>query len=147
MTRSIARFLHRLALAGCALLLSTRGIVAQASATTPAAQRPVATSPYFTASDALDINTFAVGDLSDDGKWLALTQSVRRDGYGTDYRRDGDPTYVKPTPVRLWAVDAHSGQRQAIFSDKRPVRATRWSRLPVPTYSHGECQPIESRPS
>ena len=103
-------------------------VVGQAPAAATAAQRPLAaSSPYFSATDALDINTFAVGDLSDDGKWLALTQSVRRDGYGTDYRHDGDPTYVKPTPVRLWAVDAHSGQRQAIFPDKRPVRATRWS--------------------
>ena len=112
MTRSNARSL-RLAFAGCALLFSTRAVVGQAPASTTASQRPLAASPYFSATDALDINTFAVGDLSDDGKWLALTQSVRRDGYGTDYRHDGDPTYVKPTPVRLWAVDAHTGQRQA----------------------------------
>ena len=86
-----------------------------------------AASPYFSANDALEINTYAVADLSDDGKWIALTQSVRRDGYGNDYRHDGDPTYVKPTPVLLWAVDAHSGQRQPIFPDKRPVRGMRWS--------------------
>lgn len=127
MTRSNARSLRRLAFAGCALLVSTRAVDGQAPGATTGAQRPIAASPYFSATDALDINTFAVGDLSDDGKWLALTQSVRRDGYGTDYRHDGDPSYVKPTPVRLWAVDAHGGQRQPVFPDKRAVRATRWS--------------------
>jgi len=97
MRRSNARLL-RLAFAGCALLISSQAVVGQAPGAPPA-QRPVATSPYFSASDALDINTFAVGDLSDDGKWVALTQTVRRDAYGNDYRHDGDPTYVKATPV------------------------------------------------
>src|ERR1044071_10384802 len=84
-------------------------------------------SPNFAAADALDINAFSAGDLSDDGKWLVLTQSVRRDAYGTDYRHDGDPTYVKPTPIRMWVVDAHSGQRTPIFADKKAVRGGQWS--------------------
>ena len=65
--------------------------------------------------------------MSDDGHWLALTQSVRRDAYGNDYRHDGDPTYVHPTPVRLWSVDARTGQRVAVFPDKRAMRGMRWS--------------------
>jgi hypothetical protein len=89
MTRIDARSLRRLAFAGCALILSSRAVVGQGPAAT-AAQRPATASPYFSAADALDISTFAIGDLSDDGKWLALTQSVRRDAYGNDYRRDGD---------------------------------------------------------
>jgi dipeptidyl aminopeptidase/acylaminoacyl peptidase len=126
MTRSNGRTLRRLALTGCALLFSSQAVLGQTPAAT-VAQRPAAASPFFSAADALDLNAFAIGDLSDDGKWLALTQSVRRDAYGNDYRHDGDPTYVKPTPVLLWSVDAHTGQRQAIFADKRPIRATRWS--------------------
>src|SRR5258708_1216225 len=128
MTRINARSLRRLAIAGCALLLASRVVVGQGPGAAPTvAQRPAAASPYFSAADALEISTFAVGDLSDDANWLALTQSVRRDASGNAYRHDGDPTYVKPTPIRLWAVDAHRGQRQAVFPDKRPVRAARWS--------------------
>ncbi|MEO7084157.1 MAG: hypothetical protein ABI442_14060 [Gemmatimonadaceae bacterium] len=56
--------------------------------------------------------------MSADGKWLALTETVRRDSYGNDYRHDGDPTYVHPTPVRLWSVDAKSGQRTAVSEKK-----------------------------
>lgn len=84
-------------------------------------------SPFFTPEDALEINSFSIADMSDDGKWIALTQAVRRDGYGNDYRHDGDPTYVHPTLVRLWSVDAKTGQRTPIFADKRAVRGMRWS--------------------
>jgi dipeptidyl aminopeptidase/acylaminoacyl peptidase len=85
------------------------------------------TAAYFTADDALEINTYAVADVTDDGHWVALTQAVRRDAYGNDYRHDGDPTYVHPAPLRLWAVDARTGQRQPVFPDKRAVRGMRWS--------------------
>src|SRR4051812_33586897 len=74
-----------------------------------------AATPVFTADDALEVNTGVIADMTEDGRWLAFTQSVRRDGYGNDYRHDADPTYVHPTPVRLWSVDSRTGQRQAVF--------------------------------
>ena len=82
---------------------------------------------YFTPQDALDIVSASVGDLSDDGRWLAVSTSVRRDSYGQDYRRDGDPTYMRGVPVRLVVIDTRSGATQAVFPDKRPVRAPTWS--------------------
>jgi dipeptidyl aminopeptidase/acylaminoacyl peptidase len=84
-------------------------------------------SAAFTMNDALDITSATVADLSDDGRWLALTSSVRRDAYGQDYRRDGDPTYVHPVPVRLLVIDTKSGAAHPVFADKRPVRLARWS--------------------
>src|SRR5688500_4932174 len=81
--------------------------VTQSAAVDPAAAR------LFSAADALEINTYSIADLTDDGKWVALTHSIRRDGFGTDYRRDGDPTYVRISPSRLWAVDSRTGQRTA----------------------------------
>jgi dipeptidyl aminopeptidase/acylaminoacyl peptidase len=84
-------------------------------------------SAAFTMNDALEITSATVADLSDDGRWLALTSSVRRDAYGQDYRRDGDPTYVHPVPVRLLVIDTKSGAAHPVFADKRPVRLARWS--------------------
>ena len=84
-------------------------------------------SATFTMEDALDVTSATVADLSDDGRWLAVTSSVRRDAYGQDYRRDGDPTYVHPVPVRLLVVDTKSGVVKPVFPDKRPVRFARWS--------------------
>src|SRR5690349_7576197 len=75
----------------------------------------------FTAQDMLDINSFQVADLSADGRWAAATTSVRRDGFGVDFRRDGDPTYVRPNSVRLWVIDTRSGEKRAVFAEKRNV--------------------------
>jgi dipeptidyl aminopeptidase/acylaminoacyl peptidase len=84
-------------------------------------------SVYFTPEDALEVMTYSVGDLSDDGRWLVVTASSRRDSYGTDYRRDGDPTYVRGTPTRVLVIDTKSGATQPVFADKRAVRALRWA--------------------
>jgi dipeptidyl aminopeptidase/acylaminoacyl peptidase len=97
------------------------------SASVASSAAHAAPSPYFTAEDALQITTVAVADLSDDGHWIALTESIRRDGFGNDYRHDGDPTYVHAVPIRLWSVDTRTGQRQAVFADKRAIRSPRWS--------------------
>ena len=90
---------------------------------TAAPRRPRRRRHLLRADDALEINTCAIADLSDDGRWIALTQSVRRDGYGNDYRHDGDPTYVHPTPVRLWSVDARTGQRRRSSPTSAPCAA------------------------
>ena len=100
-------------------------VVAQGARVAPTP--PATASPYFTAEDALDISTYAVADVSADGKWIAATQSVRRDAFGNDYRRDGDPTYVHAVPERLWVIQASSGQRRAVFPDTRAMRGMRWS--------------------
>jgi dipeptidyl aminopeptidase/acylaminoacyl peptidase len=86
-----------------------------------------ASSSLFSARDALDINNWSIADVTDDGAWVAMTHSIRRDGFGNDYRRDGDPTYLRVTPVRLWVIDSRTGQRTAVFPDKRPIRGARWS--------------------
>src|SRR5688500_14309127 len=100
-------------------------VVAQAVTHSSVADPAVAR--LFSARDALGINTYAIADMTEDGRWVALTHSVRRDAFGTDYRRDGDPTYVRVTPVQLWAVEARTGQRTPVFAGKRPVRGMRWS--------------------
>jgi dipeptidyl aminopeptidase/acylaminoacyl peptidase len=81
----------------------------------------------FTAEDALNINAYAIADLTDDGRYLVVTNTVRRDSYGQDFRRDGDPTYTRGIPVRLLVIDTRTGAIQPVFPDKRPVKAVSWS--------------------
>ncbi len=102
-------------------------IVVLVSPANAQAVRQASGSPLFSAEDALDITSFQVADLTADGRWLAATSSVRRDGFGADFRRDADPTYVRPNAVRLWVVDTRTGERRAVFPDKRSVRSARWS--------------------
>lgn len=101
-------------------------LVVAASTLNAQAVRP-ASAPTFSAEDALDITSFQVGDLTADGRWVAATSSLRRDGFGVDFRRDGDPTYVRPNALRLWVVDTRTGERRAVFPDKRNIRGARWS--------------------
>ena len=91
------------------------------------AQGPRSAAATFTAEDILDITSVQVADLSADGRWLAATTSIRRDGFGVDYRRDGDPSYIRPAALRLWVIDTRTGERRAVFPDKRNVREARWS--------------------
>jgi dipeptidyl aminopeptidase/acylaminoacyl peptidase len=81
----------------------------------------------FTPDDALDVVSHRVLDLSDDGRWLAAAASTRRAGLGVDYRRDGDPTYVRPGAARLWVADTRSGEQVAVFGDARNIRSAAWS--------------------
>ena len=66
----------------------------------PAALRtqatPAATS-RFSIDDALNVVSYSQTDVSDDGRWIATVASTRRDGLGVDYRRDGDPSYIRPS--------------------------------------------------
>ncbi len=82
----------------------------------------------FVAEDALAIVSYTIGDLTDDGRFIAATSSVRRDAYGVDYRRDGDPTYVRGALTRVLLIDTKSGQQTPIFPEMKSVRAMRWSK-------------------
>ena len=79
------------------------------------------------AADLLDIATATVADLSDDGRWLALTMNRRRDALGIVAARDGDPSYLRVVPAELFAVDTRTLERRPVFAGKRPVRAATWS--------------------
>ncbi len=77
--------------------------------------------------DVLDIKSVNVADLSSDGRWLAITVSVRRDGLGVDFSRDGDPTYLRSTPADLLIVDTKSLAQRPVFRGKTSVRSATWS--------------------
>lgn len=100
----------------------------------------------FTAEDALNINAYAVADLTDDGRYLVVTNTLRRDSYGQDFRRDGDPTYTRGIPVRVLMIDTKTGATTPVFPDKRPVKALRWSpdgtRLAMLIYNGDVFQPL-----
>ena len=89
-------------------------------------QQPSA-SDSLTVRDLLDISSASVGDLSSDGRWLALTVTVRRDGLGVDFSRDGDPTYLLGTPAQLLVVDTRTLAQRPVFRTKMIVRGVTWS--------------------
>lgn len=82
----------------------------------------------FVPEDALGIVSVSVGDLTDDGRYIAATSSVRRDAYGVDYRRDGDPTYVRGALTRVMIIDTKTGQTSPVFPAMKSVRSMSWSK-------------------
>lgn len=103
-------------LAGPLALGTAAGLHAQSPAPLPVTGR-----------DLLDVVTHSVGDLSDDGRWLAVLASARRDALGTDFRRDGDPSYISPAVTRLLSVNTATGQAQPVFPEGRVLRSPAWS--------------------
>ena len=84
-------------------------------------------SSAFTVDDLLDVANLNIADLSDDGRWLAVTSGTLRDRIGIDNHRFGDPTYVAPALVDLWIIDTQAAKAQKLFQTKRQVRGPKWS--------------------
>ena len=120
------RPLIRVALAVVPLALASTAIAQQAKAPAASITSSRASDATFDAEDALNVVSVTAGDLTDDGRYVAVISSVRRDGYGADYRRDGDPTYLRVTPVRLSIIDTRTGASTDVFRDMKQVRNVRW---------------------
>src|SRR5687768_1317787 len=110
--------------------LSSRAVAQQTIANPPTRTTASAVTPTddsLRVADVLEIKSVNVADLSADGRWLAITVSVRRDGLGIDYSRDGDPTYLRGTPAELLVVDTRSLAQRPVLKGKTIVRSTTWS--------------------
>ena len=81
----------------------------------------------FRAEDALDVVAMTTADLSDDGRYAAVISTVRRDAFGTDFRHDGDPAYLRVSTARLLVIDTKSGATTDVFNAKRAIRGARWA--------------------
>lgn len=108
--------MHRTAVA-CLLtaaLVSPAAIASQ----TPALSPSRATQPAFGAEDMLKIVTASVLALTDDGRFVAVTERRTYDNAETDNYRYGDPTFIAPSAVRLVIIDTTTGQRSYPLGDR-----------------------------
>jgi len=102
-------------------------VVASLAAHTALEAQGSSTKPAFSIDDALNVVSYVQTDLSDDGRWLATVSTLRRDNFGVDYRRDGDPTYIRPSSGTVLVIETATGKSRAIFPDKRNVKSLAWS--------------------
>jgi dipeptidyl aminopeptidase/acylaminoacyl peptidase len=115
------RFVRHTVCAALAPLILASSTAAAAAAAVPARTDSLGIR------DLLDVSTVAISDLSPDGRWLAVTVSSRRDGLGTDFSRDGDPTYLRSPAARVLVIDTKSGAQRAVWTARKTVRALTWS--------------------
>lgn len=81
----------------------------------------------FGVDNLLDVVNVAVADVSDDGRWVAVTTATLRDRIGIDNSRFGDPTYFAPSNAEVTIIDTQTGKAQKLFTEKRQVRQLKWS--------------------
>lgn len=82
----------------------------------------------FTARDALGVTATSVIDLSDDGRWVLVTLSARGDALGIDFRRDGDPTYIRPGRSKVQLIETATGNVRDVLAAPLNVRHAALSR-------------------
>ncbi|MBM3791171.1 MAG: hypothetical protein FJW35_12605, partial [Acidobacteria bacterium] len=93
-----------------------------------AVQDPPADPSVFTVDDVLDLAGLRIADLSEDGRWLAVTSANLRDRIGVDNYRYGDPSYIAPSLSDVWVIDTQTQEARRLFPQKVQVQSLKWSR-------------------
>jgi dipeptidyl aminopeptidase/acylaminoacyl peptidase len=81
----------------------------------------------FTVDDLLHVANAAIGDVSADGRFVAITVSTLEDRIGIDNHRFGDPTYIAPNRMDLIVFDTQSGTSRKLLPERTQVRGLKWS--------------------
>jgi dipeptidyl aminopeptidase/acylaminoacyl peptidase len=81
----------------------------------------------FTVDDVLDIVSVGSVELSNDGRFVAVSTGTLRQRIGIDNSRFGDPTYIAPSLTEVWSIDTQTGQKRQIGAGKLQVRGLKWS--------------------
>lgn len=81
----------------------------------------------FTVSDSLRIKSFSLQSMTEEGRYLAGSLSVRLDRLGTDHKRYRDPTYIPPRLGEITILDTVSQQMTPLFKTKVQARSLTWS--------------------
>ena len=81
----------------------------------------------FTTEDALRVKSVSIADATEDARWLAATVATAQSRMNTDHFRFGDPTYVGPSLVELFVMDAETGERWDVFQGQVQVTSLTWS--------------------
>ena len=72
----------------------------------------------FTSSDALNIVSDNLRDMTDDGRYLVMTSATRKDRLGQDHKRFRDPSYVAPSYSLIKIVDTRTKESWPVFDKK-----------------------------
>ncbi|KPK90132.1 hypothetical protein AMJ80_08825 [bacterium SM23_31] len=81
----------------------------------------------FTVDDVLDLKSFSIQSITDDGRYIAGTIGIRRDRLGVDHLRYGDPTYMSLSLNEVVILDTETKEMYEIFKEKVQTRSLSWS--------------------
>ena len=81
----------------------------------------------FTSEDVLNLRSFSVRSITDDGRYIAGTIGMRRDRLNVDHLRFGDPTYVSRSVAEFVVLDTETKEMRTLFDEKVQTRSLSWS--------------------
>ena len=81
----------------------------------------------FVIGDSLRVKSFSAQSITDDGRFIAGSFSIRRDRLGTDHKRYGDPTYLSPRLDEVVIFDTETKKITPVFESKKRVQGMTWS--------------------
>lgn len=81
----------------------------------------------FTTADVLNVASFSIQDITDDGQQIAGTTYIRKDRLGVDHKRYGDPTYVSPSYSRLVIMNTATGAQTIVTEQPMIISGITWS--------------------
>lgn len=71
----------------------------------------------FTAKDALNVKSFSITGISDNGETIFGTIRTRKDGLNVDHGRYGDPNYVSPSTSSLIQINTATGEQKIVLPE------------------------------
>ena len=80
-----------------------------------------------TLSDSLRIKSFSPQAITDNGRFIAGTISMRKDRFGTDHKRYRDPTYIASRKTEVVILNTDTQEMRPIFRSKVQVQQLSWS--------------------
>ncbi len=81
----------------------------------------------FTVDDVLHVSNATIGDISADGRFVAVIVSNLEDRIGIDNHRYGDPTYIAPHKMDVLVVDTQTGATTKIFENRTQAKGFKFS--------------------
>ena len=81
----------------------------------------------FTSQDALNIKSFRIGGMTDNGRYIAGSFGTRKDRMGRDHKRYGDPNYMSQTKSNIDILDTETGKTNKVMKEQAIIRSSVWS--------------------
>ena len=78
----------------------------------------------FTIEDAINVKSFRISAMTDDGKYIAGSFSDRRARMGRDHKRYRDPNYISPAKSNIVIMDTETGETHPVLKEKALIRSS-----------------------
>ncbi|HHS14350.1 MAG TPA: S9 family peptidase [bacterium] len=81
----------------------------------------------FTVEDALNVRSVRIQDVTQDGRYAAITVASRKGRLNVNHERFGDPTYIAPNYMEVKILDTRTGEQRTLFREPVQARQFVWS--------------------